>query len=190
MTGPLASYRPASRTERRDLLRIRQLTQTTADPWLRSAALHLTASALIVHPVSGRVLLRWHPRQRAWLQVGGHAGPGESDPLSIAVREAVEETGLADLTPWPDRSVRHVVIVPVEAGRGEPAHEHADIRFVLATDSPAAIRAEHAAAPLRWLDPAEAARLTSEQNLRITLARLVALLRDRAAVSGQRLAGA
>ncbi len=185
----LASYRPASRGERRDFLRIRQLTQTTPDPWLRSTALHLTASALIVHPASGRVLLRWHPRQSAWLQVGGHAAPGESDPLTIAVREATEETGLADLTPWPDPSVRHVVIVPVQAGRGEPAHQHADIRFVLATDSPGEIRAEHAEAPLRWLTTADAARLTSEHNLRITLARLIALLRDQAAVTGQRSAG-
>ena len=45
-----------------------------------------------------------------WLQVGGHADPGESDPLRIALREAREETGLTDLVPWPDASLRHAAV--------------------------------------------------------------------------------
>lgn len=178
MIDPLAGYRPAGQRERQDVTRIRRLAETTPDPWLRTTPLHLTASALIVHPATGNVLLRWHPRQRAWLQVGGHADPGESDPLTIALREAAEETGLADLTPWPDPAVRHVVIVPVQAGCGEPAHEHADIRFLLATGSPDAARAEHADAPLRWLPTAEAARLTSVADVRITLGRVDVLLSE------------
>ena len=102
----------------------------TADPWLRSNPLHVTASAVIVHPDSGRVLLRWHQRQQAWLQVGGHGDPGESDPLAIALREAREESGLTDLEPWPDAELWQVAIVSVPANSEEPAHEHADVRFI------------------------------------------------------------
>jgi 8-oxo-dGTP pyrophosphatase MutT (NUDIX family) len=90
----------------------------------------------------------------------------------VALREASEETGLSDLVPWPDAALRHAVIVPVSAGRGELAHEHADLRFVLATATPQAARAETGDAPLRWLSTADAARLTSEANLRESLARL------------------
>src|SRR5256885_7807256 len=118
----IGRYRPQGEAEIRDTERVRALVRAAADPWLRSLPLHVTASALVVHPDSGRVLLRWHQRQQAWLQVGGHADPGESDPLAVALREAGEETGLADLTPWPDASIRQVVIVRVPAGRGEPAH--------------------------------------------------------------------
>ena len=132
----LRRYRPQDEAETADVARLRALAETAADPWLRSIPLHVTASAVIVHPDSGRLLLRWHQRQQAWLQVGGHGDPGESDPLAIAVREAGEETGLADLVPWPDGQIRHVVIVPVPAGAAEPAHQHADVRFVLATRSP------------------------------------------------------
>jgi hypothetical protein len=64
------------------------------------------------------------------------------------------------------------VIVPVPAGRGEPAHEHADLRFVLATASPQSAREETPGAHLRWLTTAAAAELTSEPNLRESLARL------------------
>lgn len=177
----LARYHARGQQERRDLARIRDLAGSAPDPWLRSTALHVTASALVVHPASGRVLLRWHQRQQAWLQVGGHGDPGESDALAIAIREATEETGLADLTPWPDASLRHAVIVPVPAGRGEPAHQHADLRFALATRAPQTIRAENPEAPLRWLTTAEAAGLTTEANLRETLSRLARLLADPAA---------
>jgi len=156
--------------------RVRALAETTGDPWRRDLPLHVTASALIVHPPSGRVLLRWHQRQQAWLQVGGHGDPGESDPLAIAAREAAEETGLADLVPWPDERLRHMVIVGVPAGKGEPAHQHADLRYFMATQSPDTARAENEQAPLRWLSLAEAREATSEANLLETLARLERLL--------------
>jgi RimJ/RimL family protein N-acetyltransferase/8-oxo-dGTP pyrophosphatase MutT (NUDIX family) len=180
-SGPLLSlldrYRPQGEAEAADVERVRALASTAAaDPWLRSAPLHVTASALIVHPATGRVLLRWHQRQQAWLQVGGHGDPGESDPLAIALREAAEETGLADLEPWPDAQLRHLVIVPVPASSKEPAHHHADLRFVLATQTPDAARPEGPEAPLRWLSPGEAFQATSEANLRETLSRAERLL--------------
>ena len=172
----LDQYQPEGEAETADLRRARALADTVGDPWRRELPLHVTASALIVHPETGRVLLRWHQRQQAWLQVGGHGDPGESDPLAIARREAAEETGLADLIPWPDAQLRHLVIVDVPAGRGESAHEHADLRYFMATGSPEAARAENEDAPLRWLSLAEAREATSEVNLRESLARLERLL--------------
>ncbi len=174
--GLLSRYHPADQVESADVARTRATIESTADPWARSSPLHVTASALIVHPASGRVLLRWHQRQQAWLQVGGHADPGEADPLAVALREGQEETGLADLAPWPDARLQHVVIVPVPAGKGEPAHEHADLRFFLATQAPGTIRAEHADAPLRWLSRRDAAAMTTEANLQETLSRAARLL--------------
>jgi 8-oxo-dGTP pyrophosphatase MutT (NUDIX family) len=172
----LGSYQPAGEAEAADLARARELAEAGGDPWRRSLPLHLTASALVVHPPSGQVLLRWHQRQQAWLQVGGHGDPGESDPLAIAVREAAEETGLADLEPWPDGRLRHLVIVPVPAGNGEPAHDHADLRFLLATRDTDAVRPESSAAPLRWLSLPDAMAETSEDNLRETLRRVRGLI--------------
>jgi 8-oxo-dGTP pyrophosphatase MutT (NUDIX family) len=172
----LAQYHPEGEAETADLPRVRALAKGADDPWRRELPLHVTASGLIVHPSSARVLLRWHQRQQAWLQVGGHGDPGESDPLAIALREATEETGLADLVPWPDSQLRHLVIVDVPAGKGEPAHEHADLRYFMATQTPEAAEAENNDAPLRWLSLTEAYEATSEVNLRETLARLERLL--------------
>jgi 8-oxo-dGTP pyrophosphatase MutT (NUDIX family) len=172
----LDAYHPDGDPETADLKRVRALADTAADPWRRDIPLHVTASALIVHPPTARVLLRWHERQQAWLQVGGHGDPGESDPLAIAIREAEEETGLADLVSWPDAQIRHLVIVGVPPGKGEPAHEHADIRFIMATQAPHTARAENENAPLRWLSLAAAYEATSEPSLTETLSRAERLL--------------
>jgi 8-oxo-dGTP pyrophosphatase MutT (NUDIX family) len=170
----LDGYEPRSDDEARDLARVRGLA-ASRDPWGRDSLLHITGSAVVVHPPTGRVLLRWHERMGSWLQVGGHADPGETDPLATARREAEEETGLADLVGWPEPDrprLVHVVIVPVPAGRGEPVHEHVDFRYVLATATPDAVSAETAAAPLRWLSFAEAAEVVAEDNLHETLSRI------------------
>jgi 8-oxo-dGTP pyrophosphatase MutT (NUDIX family) len=172
----LDRYRPQGDTETADIQRVRAVLEAAADPYRRDLPLHVTASALIMHPPTARVLLRWHQRQQAWLQVGGHGDPGETHPLAIAAREAQEETGLPDLAPWPDADIRHVAIVNVPPGKGEPAHEHADVRFFMATQDPGAARPESPHAPLRWLSLPEARDLTSEPNLRETLSRLDRLL--------------
>lgn len=176
----LETCQPDGETEAADVARVRALIERSPDPYPRSLPLHVTGSALIVHPDSGRVLLRWHQRQQAWLQVGGHGDPGEEDPLGIARREAAEETGLTDLVPWPDPQLRHVVIVAVPAAGADPAHEHADLRFFLATRAPDAVVPERPGAPLRWLSFPESYELTTEANLRETLNRAERLLPDHA----------
>ena len=172
----LDRYRPQGDAEMADIQRVRAVLESADDPYQRDLPLHVTASALIVHPPTGRVLLRWHQRQQAWLQVGGHGDPGETDPLAIVAREAQEETGLPDLAPWPDGGIKHVVIVNVPPGKGEPAHEHADVRFFMTTQTPDAARPESAHAPLRWLSLTEARETTSQDNLRETLTRIEPLL--------------
>jgi 8-oxo-dGTP pyrophosphatase MutT (NUDIX family) len=154
-----------------------RLAAAAPDPWSRSELpLHFTASALVVHPVSGRVLLRWHAKQDCWLQLGGHADPGERDPLSIALREAREESGLADLVPWPDGSLLHAAVCQVRPSAAEPAHEHADLRFIFATADPDAIAAENEHSPLRWVTFREAYDLVGANNLTVTLDRAERLL--------------
>ena len=175
-SGLLTGYQAAGETEAADLARMSRLAAGEPDPWSRSLPLHFTASALVLHPETRRVLLRWHVKHGLWLQVGGHGDPGESDPLQIALREAREETGLTDLVPWPDASLRHVVVCYVRPSLTEPEHEHADLRYFLATANPGAIAPEDEHSPLRWLSLDEARELVGGNNLRHTLDRADAVL--------------
>lgn len=171
------SYRAVGPAEEQDVARIHALVNSSADPFDRRLPLHLTGSAVVVDVRLEHVLLRWHERQHAWLQVGGHGGPGEGDPAVVALREAAEETGLDDLEPWPSagRPI-HVVIVPARGKGREPPHQHADIRYLLTTRSPGSTRPETPTAVLRWVGLHEAASEVSG-NLAETLRRVEALLR-------------
>lgn len=177
LNGLLNEYQTVGETEAADVERMRHLAEAAPDPWSRAQLpLHFTASALVIHPASRRLLLRWHVRQDRWLGVGGHGDPGETDPLQIALREAREETGLTDLVPWPDRSLRHAVVCRVRPSATEPEHEHADLRYLLVTASPDAITPEDEQSPLRWVSFPEARALLGADNLIATVNRAERLM--------------
>lgn len=178
LRAALTAYLPRDPAEARDVARVLALLDG-GDAWSRDLPLHVTASALVVHPPTRRLLLRWHERMGAWMQVGGHGDPGESDPWAIARREAEEETGLTDLaapTAALDRVPVQVVVVAVPAGKGEPGHEHADVRYVLATSAPDAARAESAGATVGWFTLPEAREIIDEPNLLDALDRVAPVL--------------
>jgi 8-oxo-dGTP pyrophosphatase MutT (NUDIX family) len=161
LTDTLRAHTPADPAEAADLDRIRELVAASDDPWSRQIPLHLTASALVVHPPTKRILLRWHAKQERWLQVGGHADPGERDPWAITLREAQEETALTDLRPL-ENGLAQVTIVDVNATPNEPAHQHADLRYLLTTDAPDVVPDEVEGVPLRWMSLADALDVADE----------------------------
>ena len=60
------------------------------------AAGHLTASALVVDPYQRWMLLLLHRRVGLWLPMGGHCEPSDRTLADVALREATEESGIAD----------------------------------------------------------------------------------------------
>ena len=70
-----------------------------------------------------------------------------------------------------------IAIVPVPAGKGEPAHEHADVRYVFATSLPDTAVPESGGADLRWMTFDEALSAVGEDNLRVCLVRVADLHR-------------
>jgi 8-oxo-dGTP pyrophosphatase MutT (NUDIX family) len=164
LQAALEAHVPADVQEERDLARIRELVAGARDPGDRSTPLHVTASALVV--AGERVLLRWHAKQERWLQVGGHFDPGEDDPWLVALREAREETALTDLGPLVD-GLLQVAVVPVSPTPAEPAHEHADLRYLLTTDRPDDVPPEVEGVPLRWCRLDEALALADDGLARL-----------------------
>jgi len=75
---------------------------------------HVTGSAWIVSPDRSQTLLTLHRKLGKWLQLGGHAD-GDPNLLAVAMREAVEESGLRSL-----RAVRPSV--PYRGRPGRAAH--------------------------------------------------------------------
>jgi 8-oxo-dGTP pyrophosphatase MutT (NUDIX family) len=84
---------------------------------------HVTASAIVVGPRG--VVLHRHRRLHRWLQPGGHVDPGET-PERTAVRECLEETGLAVTHPSGGPVLVHLDVHPAANG-----HVHLDLRYLV-----------------------------------------------------------
>ena len=89
---------------------------------------HLTASALIFSADHERVLLTLHHVIKLWLQTGGHCDPEDESLGDAALREGLEESGIAGLVvdPIPVLLSRHEV---PKCGPIRPSH-HLDVQFV------------------------------------------------------------
>lgn len=115
--------------------------------WRACVPGHLTASALVVDPSRGAVLLTLHPRVGMWVQLGGHCEPGDRTLLDAAAREAREESGIGSLSF--DPTPLGLDIHPITCSLGI-ATRHFDVRF-LALSSPGAepVRSDESL-DLRW----------------------------------------
>ena len=116
---------------------------------------HFTASALLLDESGARTLLTHHRFLDRWLQFGGHCD-GNPDVLAAALREAGEESGILGITPVHERFIDlDVHPIPANPRRGEPAHLHFDVRFLLRAPSGAEFRASDESHELRWFTPEE-----------------------------------
>ena len=151
----LARYRAAHPGEAPCADRIRALVETRRDCFERSCFPgHVTASAWLLSPDGRRFLLTHHRKLDRWLQLGGHAD-GDADVAAVALREAREESGLAELRfAWaPDGHVPIDLDVHRIPARGsEPAHHHHDVRFVLVAAPGQTILESDESAALEWFE--------------------------------------
>ncbi|HBV26057.1 MAG TPA: NUDIX hydrolase, partial [Acidimicrobiaceae bacterium] len=84
-----------------------------------------------------------------WLQPGGHAD-GDGRLQAVALKEALEETGIADLQVWP-RAIDVDVHEVVDKRAKEIVHLHLDVRFLIKAPQSAVARRNHESLDLRWV---------------------------------------
>ena len=107
---------------------------------------HLTSSALVMDEARTRVLLTLHPKVGRWLQLGGHNEPGDPTVRLAARREAIEESGIAEVTvaALPLRLDRHPVPC---AGT---MTEHLDVQYLAFVPGEAVAVMSEESDDLRW----------------------------------------
>lgn len=128
----LTRYAAAHAERREAAARILEFVSTTPDCFRRTCLQgHVTGSAWLLNPAGDKALLTLHRNLKRWMQLGGHAD-GYPDVLRVALREATEESGIQGIRPL-SAEIMDVDIHPIPArpDRGEPAHFHYDIRFLM-----------------------------------------------------------
>ncbi|MFE2235442.1 NUDIX hydrolase [Streptomyces sp. NPDC059442] len=130
--------------------------------WKACGAGHLTASALVVDPERGRVLLTLHRKLGLWLQMGGHCEPGDATLAAAALREATEESGIAGLTLLPGGPVR-LDRHPIPA----PCHWHLDVQYAALAPAGAVEAISDESLDLRWYAYDEVADVADASVVRL-----------------------
>jgi 8-oxo-dGTP pyrophosphatase MutT (NUDIX family) len=170
----LSRHHPEGPDEAAHLATILAFVTTHADPFDRRIPQgHLTASAFVLAPDGGRVLLLHHRKLDRWLQPGGHAEAGEASGEDVALRECREETGIAELELHP-RAPRplDVDVHAIPAHGSERAHLHLDLRYVVIAPAGAALlRSAKESNALRWFEWEDLPGLGLDDGLRRGLAK-------------------
>jgi len=125
---------------------------------------HLTASCFVVNPSRSSILLLHHRKLKKWLQMGGHC-ESEVSLEAVALREAQEETGSSSIRLIDSRAI-DLDIHWIPALKGEPAHEHFDVRFLGVCEAPENLqRSEEETTDLQWFSWEEAFRIAQEKSM-------------------------
>jgi 8-oxo-dGTP pyrophosphatase MutT (NUDIX family) len=178
----LLRHRPADEAEAADRDAIAAFVARHERPFDRAISEgHLTGSAITVSADGGRVLLLHHRKLDRWLQPGGHGDPGETTGEEVALREALEESGIAGLAlhPTAPRPL-DVDVHDIPARGSEPAHQHLDLRYLVVAPAGAAVAPALAELhEIRWVAWDEAGALGPDAGLRRALAKARAIVESR-----------
>jgi 8-oxo-dGTP pyrophosphatase MutT (NUDIX family) len=123
---------------------------------------HITGSSWIVNGDKSKSLLVHHAKLNKWVQPGGHAD-GEENILSIALREAEEETGLKNLRPLVEIFDVDIHLIPQR--KDFPEHFHFDVRFLVEADELEPIVVSHESHDVKWIALSEIERFTQERSV-------------------------
>ena len=125
---------------------------------------HFTGSSWLVSGDAQRVLLTHHRKLDRWLQLGGHAD-GDADVRRVALREAKEESGLANLVVESDIFDLDRHWIPARADVS--GHWHYDVRYVVRATASEDFVVSTESHALAWRDIAEIATdANADESLR------------------------
>lgn len=166
----IAAYVPRSEQEAADqAMMLDYLRRFPEDILTRENRIaHVTASGFVVNQDGSRVLMAHHNIYKVWAWTGGHAD-GEADLLSVALREAREETGVAHIRPL-STAIASLDILPVwghvKRGKWVCAHQHLNVTYLLTADDTDPLRVrEGENTRVGWLPADRLLELTCEWQM-------------------------
>lgn len=133
----IKSYQTKNEQEMVDQKAILEFIKHNKDHLYRTNLVaHMTSSAIVVNKTLDKVLFAFHNIYQSWSWLGGHLD-GDDDMLSVAIKEAKEETGIKNVKAYMDDIFMIDVIHVnnhIKHGKYVPDHLHLNVTFLLLAD--------------------------------------------------------
>ena len=129
----IENYPPFNEQEEKDKALILGWISNNENAFSReNTVAHITASAWVVNKDRSKVLMVYHNIYNSWSWMGGHAD-GETDLLSVAIREVKEEAGISNVRPVSEEifSLESLTVDGhVKKGNYVSSHLHLNITYL------------------------------------------------------------
>ncbi|MBF0312370.1 MAG: NUDIX hydrolase [Oligoflexia bacterium] len=137
---------------------------------------HMTSSGFIMNKRLDKILMIHHNIYNTWAWTGGHAD-GDSDFLSIALREAQEETGVKNIYPL-FNDIASLDILPVwghfKGAEYICTHLHLNSSYILIASEDEKLEVnEKETTGVRWISAMEMDQFSNEPKMVVIYQRLI-----------------
>lgn len=166
LINQIEDYKPFNEQEKMDKLLLLNWIRNNDNAFSReNTVAHMTASAWVANKDRSKVLMVYHNIYNSWSWLGGHAD-GETDLLSVALREVKEEAGITNVKPVSEEifSLESLTVDGhVKKGNYISSHLHLNVTYLLEADSDEAvsIKADENSG-VAWFSPEEALKKSTE----------------------------
>lgn len=130
---------------------------------------HMTASSWIVNKQRTKVLMIYHNIYESWAWTGGHAD-GEENMRGVAIREAMEETGIRNVKAIQEDIFSLELLCVnghVKRGKYVSSHIHINVTYLLEADeSETLVIKEDENSGVRWVAIEDAVQISNEENMK------------------------
>ena len=166
----IENYPPFNEQEEKDKALILGWIRDNENAFSRkNTVAHITASAWVVNKDRSKVLMVYHNIYNSWSWLGGHAD-GETDLLSVAIREVKEEAGISNVRPVSEEifSLESLTVDGhVKKGRYVSSHLHLNVTYLLEADEHGQLRVkEDENSGVAWFAPGDAVLASTEPWMR------------------------
>jgi len=176
MKQQLEQYRPYNAQEAKDQEIMLRYMDAFDNLFARENEFaHFTASAWLVNEDHTKVLMAYHNIYNSWSWVGGHAD-GDTDLLNVALKEAKEETGLANVKAVSDEIFSIEILgVPAHEKKGKhvATHVHLNVTYLLkASESDLTRIKPDENSDIGWFSLEEAIDASTEPEMKVVYRKL------------------
>ena len=172
----LRAFVPFNEQEASDRRLMLQYADMFSDLFTRENEMaHLTASCWIVNPDRTKVLMAYHNIYDSWAWLGGHAD-GMEDLLAVALKEAIEESGVRAAPASQDIFSVEILGVPGHVKRGKyvSSHLHLNATYLLEADEHQTLHEKpDENSGVRWFALSDVLPNTRELEMRVVYQKLM-----------------